>query len=88
MAEIDGLEETDREKAVMSGAERMVTEFARSRMRTAQVTEDPVRGGELAPERVMAAWHLLWRQIKRHGLDGKVRLAVRKGSLYLVRRQR
>ncbi len=85
--EIEGLAAVDHDDVLMSKAERMVLDFAKSRMRAAQVVEDPVLGCDLAPARITPVWQLLWRQIKRNGLEDKVRLAVRAENLYLVRRE-
>ena len=77
---------TVRELPPKSNGERLVREFARSSAQHAQVVEDPVRGGELLPERLHAVRTNLYHHMTRHGIEN-VSIRIIDGKMYLVKKE-
>lgn len=77
---------TVRELPPKSSSERLVREFSRSGAQHAQVVEDPVRGGELLPERLHAVRTNLYHHLSRQGIDN-VSISIIDGKMYLIKKE-
>lgn len=73
------------ELPAQSNSERLVREFSRSKALHAQVTEDPVRGGELRPERLHSVRANLYHHMRRQGIDN-IQISIIDNKMYLVKK--